>query len=65
MVSTEYPPMYGGVGRYTYNLPRALRKLGHTVFVVCNGDGKEGNFFGLSSSFNKDNSGLLLEIVKK
>ena len=65
MVSTEYPPMYGGVGRYTYNLTRALRKLGHTVYVVCHDDGKEGNFFGLSSSFNKDNSGLLLEIVNK
>ena len=65
MVSTEYPPMYGGVGRYTYNLTRALRKLGHTVYVVCNEDGKEGDFFGLSASFNKDNSGLLLEIVNK
>ena len=65
MVSTEYPPMYGGVGRYTYNLSRALRKLGHTIYVVCNEDGKEGDFFGLSSSFNKDNSGLLLEIVNK
>jgi glycosyltransferase involved in cell wall biosynthesis len=57
--------MYGGVGRYTYNLTRALRKLGHTVYVVCNDDGKEGNFFGLSSSFDKDNSGLLLDIVNK
>ncbi|HJT85277.1 MAG TPA: glycosyltransferase, partial [Nitrososphaeraceae archaeon] len=65
MVSTEYPPMYGGVGRYTYNLSRALRNLGHTVYVVCNEDGREGDFFGLSSSFNKDNSGLLLEIVNK
>ena len=65
MVSTEYPPMYGGVGRYTYNLTRALRKLGHTVYVVCNEDGKEGDFFGLSSSFDKDNSGLLLDIVNK
>ena len=65
MVSTEYPPMYGGVGRYTYNLTRALRKLGHTVYVVCNDDGKEGNFFGLSSSFDKDNSVLLLDIVNK
>ncbi|HZL24796.1 MAG TPA: glycosyltransferase [Nitrososphaeraceae archaeon] len=33
--------MYGGVGRYTYNLTRALRKLGHIVYVVCNEDGKE------------------------
>jgi len=65
MISTEYPPMLGGVGRYTYNLSRALRNLGHTVCVVCNEDGKEGDFFGLSSSFDKDNSGLLLEIVNK
>lgn len=25
MVSTEYPPMYGGVGRYTANLTRELK----------------------------------------
>ena len=62
MVSTEYPPMYGGVGRYTYNLTNALRKLGHTVHIACNENGKDGNFFGLSP-FNKNNSELLLNIV--
>lgn len=62
MVSTEYPPMYGGVGRYTYNLTKALRNLGHTVYVACNENGKEGDFFGLSPC-NADNSGLLLKIV--
>ena len=35
MVSTEYPPMKGGVGRYTYNLTKALRRLGLEVCVVC------------------------------
>jgi hypothetical protein len=29
MVSTEYPPMQGGVGRYTFNLTKALRKFQH------------------------------------
>ena len=28
MVSTEYPPMRGGVGRYTENLTKSLEKLG-------------------------------------
>jgi glycosyltransferase involved in cell wall biosynthesis len=35
MVSTEYPPMMGGVGRYTYNLTKGLRKLGLGIHVVC------------------------------
>lgn len=63
MVSTEYPPMLGGVGRYTYNLTRALRKLGNIVYVVCNENG-DGDFFGLYP-FNKNNSELLLKIVDK
>jgi glycosyltransferase involved in cell wall biosynthesis len=63
MVSTEYPPMLGGVGRYTYNLTRALRKLGTIVYVVCNENG-DGDFFGLYP-FNKNNSELLLKIVNK
>jgi glycosyltransferase involved in cell wall biosynthesis len=63
MVSTEYPPMLGGVGRYTYNLTRALRKVGNTVYVVCNKNG-DGNFFGLYP-FNKNNTELLLKIVYK
>lgn len=63
MVSTEYPPMLGGVGRYTHNLTRALRKLGNTVYVVCDKNGN-GNFFGLYP-FNENNSELLLEIAYK
>lgn len=39
MVSTEYPPMHGGVGRYTFNLVRELRKKGLNVLVVCNKEG--------------------------
>ena len=47
MVSTEYPPMNGGVGRYTANLTRELNKLGLQVQVLSNEHGR-GDFFGLS-----------------
>ena len=63
MVSTEYPPMMGGVGRYTANLTAALKKKGITVFVVCNERGN-GDFTGISPT-NKYNSEILLDIVKK
>jgi len=63
MVSTEYPPMQGGVGRYTYNLTKALRKLGFEVNVVSNKLGN-GEFSGLSPK-NPENSRVLLDIVEK
>ena len=65
MVSTEYPPMRGGVGRYGANLVQALRESGTgiEVDVVCNEDG-EGNFGGISPS-NERNSDVLLKIVEE
>jgi glycosyltransferase involved in cell wall biosynthesis len=63
MVSTEYPPMKGGVGRYTFNLTRALRKLDFEVNVVSNKEGN-GEFSGISPK-NPENSNILLEIVKR
>jgi glycosyltransferase involved in cell wall biosynthesis len=63
MVSTEYPPMPGGVGRYTRNLTLALKKLGIDAYIVCNERG-EGNFFGLDAS-NKENSRTLLKIINQ
>lgn len=63
MVCTEYPPMQGGVGRYTYNLTNALRKIGFDVRVVCNKLG-DGDFFGLSPS-NTDDSNVILQLVDK
>ena len=63
MVSTEYPPMPGGVGRYTRNLTLALKKLGIDVYIACNERG-EGDFFGLDAS-NKENSRTLLRLVNK
>jgi glycosyltransferase involved in cell wall biosynthesis len=64
MVSTEYPPMRGGVGRYTSKLVEALRKTGGTeVEVVCNEVG-DGEFAGISPT-NERNSDVLLEIVEE
>jgi len=59
MVTTEYPPMQGGVGRYTENLTRALQKLGLDVYIVCNEKGK-GDYYGLSP-YNEHNSDVLLK----
>ena len=63
MVTTEYPPMHGGVGRYTFNLVRELRKVGLVVQVVCNEHG-DGDYLGLAPS-NDKNYEVLLEIVNK
>ena len=65
MVSTEYPPMKGGVGRYTSKLVQALRNTGNRieVQVICNKDG-DGEFDGLSPT-NERNSDLLLRIVEE
>jgi glycosyltransferase involved in cell wall biosynthesis len=63
MVSTEYPPMKGGVGRYTSNLVKALQNLDMEVYVVCNEAGR-GDFSGLSPT-NDQNSKVLLKIVKE
>ena len=61
MVSTEYPPMPGGVGRYTENLTIELRKAGLDVYVVCDEKGY-GQYSGLSPK-NPHNSDVLLKIV--
>lgn len=63
MISTEYPPMRGGVGRYTENLTKALRKLGLEVFVACGKPGN-GDFCNLSPT-NPNNSEIIVNIVSK
>ena len=63
MVSTEYPPMRGGVGRYTFNLTGALRARGLDVMVVCSNEG-DGQYSGLAPK-NTKNSELLLQIVEE
>ena len=65
MVSTEYPPMRGGVGRYAAKLVQALRSTGEgiEVDVICNEDGS-GEFRGISPN-NERNSDVLLKIVQE
>jgi glycosyltransferase involved in cell wall biosynthesis len=63
MISTEYPPMQGGVGRYCKKLVDSLRSEGVQVFVVCNENGN-GDYNGISPD-NQDNSKVLLKIVKE
>lgn len=63
MVCTEYPPMLGGLGRYTYNLTNNLRKQGIEVSTISNESGN-GTYKGLSPG-NTNNSDLLLDIVKQ
>lgn len=61
MVSTEYPPITGGVGRYTSNLVKALKEIGVEVYVLCNEKGN-GDFFGLEP-LNENNSQVILDVV--
>ncbi len=63
MVSTEYPPIPGGVGRYTSNLVKSLKKIGVGVYVLCNEKGN-GDFFGLDPS-NQSNSHVILNVIDK
>lgn len=63
LVSTEYPPMPGGVGRYTANLAAALRGLGIDVQVACN-DAGDGQYHGISPK-NTKNSEVLMQIVEE
>jgi glycosyltransferase involved in cell wall biosynthesis len=62
MVSTEYPPMQGGVGRYTAKLVGSLRKAGLEVYVICNEKGK-GDYYGLSP-YNKHNSDTISKALR-
>ena len=55
--------MHGGVGRYTYNLIKELRKAGLDVKVVCNEKG-DGDYFGLAPS-NDKNYEVVLNTVQE
>ena len=63
MVSTEYPPMKGGVAHYCKKLVSSLRNEGLEVSVICNEDG-DGDFTGISP-YNRHNSDVLLKAVEE
>src|SRR5574338_1117125 len=63
MVSTEYPPMTGGVGRYTVNLVRALGKYTtNEVVVACDSQGA-GDYAGVVSPTDPLDSDNLLRVA--
>lgn len=61
MVSPEYPPISGGVGRHTSNLVNAIRKLDCEVLVLSDEKGN-GDYKGISPS-NANNSDIILKVV--
>jgi hypothetical protein len=63
MISTEYPPMQGGVGRYCQKLVNSLTEEGMDVFVVCDKFGN-GQYNGIFPK-NKENSQVLLKIANE
>ena len=63
MVSTEYPPMKGGVAHYSQKLVGSLRNEGMEVSVVCNEHGN-GDFIGISP-YNRHNSDVLIKAVEE
>ena len=63
LVSPEFPPMSGGIGRYTYNLKKSMIEMGLTVQVVCDRRG-DGEFSGIAQ-LNARNSEILLKLVDK
>ncbi len=63
MVSTEYPPMKGGVAHYSQKLVGSLRNEGLEVSVVCNEHGN-GDFMGISP-YNRHNPDVVIKAVKE
>ena len=63
LVSPEFPPMPGGIGRYTYNLKKNLIGMGLIVKIVCDRRG-DGEFSGISQH-NTRNSEILSELVDR
>jgi glycosyltransferase involved in cell wall biosynthesis len=61
MVSTEYPPIPGGVGRYAKNLTDGLKRSGMKVSVLCNEKGK-GDYMGIDPE-NSNNSKIILDVI--
>ena len=63
MVSTEYPPMKGGVAHYSQKLVGSLRNEGLKVSVACNEAGS-GDYTGISP-YNRHNSDVLIKAVEE
>ena len=65
LVSGEYPPMKGGVGRYSYNLAQAFRKKGVDVSVAARADSGSTDAYNVIRKGDRGNSGRLLQLVSE
>jgi glycosyltransferase involved in cell wall biosynthesis len=63
MICTEYPPMQGGIGRYTFNLVKSLQNLNIKVNVLCSTEGN-GDYKGISP-VEENNSEIIYNIVQQ
>jgi glycosyltransferase involved in cell wall biosynthesis len=48
---SPYPPRFDGIATYSYELVEAIKKLGHTVYVICNSDLDAGGHLGQENVF--------------
>ncbi|HET7644750.1 MAG TPA: glycosyl transferase, partial [Nitrososphaeraceae archaeon] len=66
IVSGEYPPMKGGVGRYTYNLVNALKKKNNIeVFIAMSNTNNKFTSSSSSDDHSYFNKGIYYNIVSK
>jgi len=66
IVSGEYPPMKGGVGRYTYNLVNALKKKNNIeVFIAMSNTNNKFTSSSSSDDHSYFNNGIYYNIVSK
>jgi glycosyltransferase involved in cell wall biosynthesis len=65
VVTGEYPPMKGGVGRYTYNLVNALKKRNNIEIFIAMSNTNIKTTFSFSDAHSYSNNGIYYNIVKK
>ena len=65
IVTGEYPPMKGGVGRYTFNLVDALRKKKDIEIFIAMSTNKNTTTTSSNNSDLYHKNGIYYDIVKK
>ncbi|MGZ4901996.1 MAG: glycosyltransferase [Halobacteriota archaeon] len=48
---SPYPPRFGGIAAYSYELIEALKKHGNTIYTICNPDHNTGGHSGQEGVF--------------
>ena len=65
IVSGEYPPMKGGVGRYTYNLVSALRKRNNIEIFIAMSTKQDMMITSSNNSEHYIKNGIYYDIKKR